>query len=235
MQTLIFLLIVLLTNIIQGITGFAGTVLAMPFTILLLGIENAKPLLNIVTLVACILIVFESYKAIKWKEFFKMTLIMLVGVWIGEYIYTIFPVDVLLIFYGIFIICIALKGLFVKKEYEISESVLVGIIILAGIVHGMFLSGGPLLIIYAVKKIKDKAAFRATLAPVWIVLNSYLLVKQVNAGLITPFILNLSLLSIPVLIAAIIIGKKLYERMSQKTFLMLSYILLIISGISLLV
>ena len=234
MKTFIFLMIVLLTNIIQGITGFAGTVLAMPFTILLLGIDTAKPLLNIVTLVACILIVFESYKDILWAEFLKMTLIMLVGVFVGEYIYTLFPVDVLLIIYAIFIILIALKGIFLKKQYNTSESVLIGIIILAGIVHGMFLSGGPLLIIYAVKKIPEKAEFRATLAPVWIVLNSYLLIKQFVTGLITVQVLSLSALAIPVLIIAIIIGKKLYEHMSQKAFLMLSYVLLLISGISLL-
>lgn len=233
MKTFIFLIIVLLTNIIQGITGFAGTVLAMPFTILLLGIDTAKPLLNIVTLVACILIVFESYKDILWSEFLKMTVIMLVGVFVGEYIYTLFPVDVLLIIYAIFIILIALKGIFIKKQYDISEMWLIGIIILAGIVHGMFLSGGPLLIIYAVKKMPEKAEFRATLAPVWIVLNSYLLIKQFVTGLITVQVLSLSALAIPILIIAIIIGKKLYEHMSQKAFLMLSYVLLLISGISL--
>ena len=98
----------------------------------------------------------------------------------------------------------------------------------------MFLSGGPLLIIYAVKKMPEKAEFRATLAPVWIVLNSYLLIKQFVTGLITVQVLGLSALAIPILIIAIIIGKKLYEHMSQKTFLMLSYVLLLISGISLL-
>lgn len=235
MKTFIFLVIVLLTNIIQGITGFAGTVLAMPFSILLLGIDVAKPLLNIVTLVACILIVFESYKDIVWQEFFKMTFIMLVGVFVGEYIYTLFPVDILLTIYAVFIIAIALKGIFVKKEYEVSDAILIGIIILSGIVHGMFLSGGPLLIIYAVKKLPNKGEFRATLAPVWIVLNTYLLIKQFIGGLITPDIMTLSLFALPVLIVAIIIGKKLYYKMSQKAFLMLSYILLLISGISLLI
>ena len=233
MQIFIFLMIILITNIIQGITGFAGTVLAMPFAILLLGIEVAKPVLNITTLIACILIVFESYKHIVWKECFKMIAIMFVGVLIGEYLYRLFPVDLLLNIYAVFIILIALKGIFIKQSYDLDEKILVGIIVLAGIIHGMFLSGGPLLIIYAVKKLKDKATFRATLAPVWIVLNSYLLVKQLLSGLITTQVATLSVCAIPVLIAAIIIGKKLYEHMSQRFFLLLSYVLLFISGISL--
>lgn len=235
MKTIIFLLIVFLSNIIQGITGFAGTVLAMPFTILLLGIDVAKPVLNIVTLVACLLIVFESYKAIQWKEFLKMTVIMLLGVLAGEYIYTLFPVDILLVIYACFIIVIALKGIFVKKSYNVPEIVLIGVIILAGIIHGMFLSGGPLLIIYAVKKLPQKDEFRATLSPVWVVLNTYLLAHQWSMGQLTPEVLKLSVYAIPVLILAIIIGKKLYDKMSQKTFMMLSYILLLISGVSLLI
>lgn len=233
MNTFIFLTIVLLANIIQGITGFAGTVLAMPFSILLLGIDVAKPVLNIVTLVACLLIVFESYKHIQWKEFLKMTLIMLVGVVIGEFFYSLFHIDLLLKIYAVFVILIALKGLLLKKEYPLSDTIMLFVILVAGIFHGMFLSGGPLLIIYAVKKLPDKASFRATLAPVWIVLNSYILLKQSIAGLITPRVTTLSLLSVPILIVAIIIGKKLYEHMSQKAFLLLSYILLLISGISL--
>lgn len=235
MKTLLFLLIIFLSNIIQGITGFAGTVLAMPFTILLLGIDIAKPVLNIVTLVACLLIVFESYKSIEWREFFKMTFIMLLGVFVGEYIYTLFPIDILLIIYACFIILIALKGIFIKKTYQLPEFILIGIIILAGIIHGMFLSGGPLLIIYAVKKLSEKNVFRATLAPVWVVLNTYLLIRQWSVGQLTPLVIQLSVVSIPVLIVAILIGKKLYDKMSQKAFLMLSYILLLISGVSLLI
>lgn len=234
MQSILFLLVIFLANIIQGITGFAGTVLAMPFSIMLLGIDTAKPLLNIITLVACLIIVIESYKNIVWPEFIKMTLIMLVGVFIGEYIYTLFPIDVLLTIYAVFIIVLALKGLFFKKEFNINDTVLIGIIIAAGMIHGMFISGGPLLIIYAAKKLPDKAQFRATLSPVWMILSTYLLIKQVILGLITAPIITLSLVSIPVLIIAIIIGKILYTRMSQETFMKISYILLLISGISLL-
>ena len=42
-RAILYLLVVFSTNVIQGITGFAGTVLAMPFTILLYGIDVAKP------------------------------------------------------------------------------------------------------------------------------------------------------------------------------------------------
>ena len=235
MKMILYFITILLTNMIQGITGFAGTVLAMPFCILLLGIDLAKPVLNILTLIACTLIVIRSYKHIVWKEFFKMTGFMLIGVFIGEYLYTLFPVDILLIIYAIFIIFIALKGLFVKKTFELNEGILITIILLAGIIHGMFISGGPLLIIYAVKKMKDKESFRATLSPVWIVLNLYILVKQLFLGMITVSMLNLVLIGIPALIIGVMVGGQMAKKMSQQTFMRLSYILLLISGISLII
>lgn len=235
MKLVLFLLVVFLTNIIQGITGFAGTVLAMPFAIMLIGIDTAKPVLNLLTIVACLIIVCQSYQHINWKEFLKMTGIMLIGVIIGEYLYKLFPVDTLLIIYSIFIILIALKGIFIKKEYTVPEWGLILVILGAGIIHGMFISGGPLLIIYAVKKLNTKESFRATLSPVWIVLNSYLMLNQVRQGTLVLSMLTLFVISIPVLLAGVIIGNKLCDKMSQKTFLMLSYVLLLISGVSLLI
>ena len=235
MNYILFLIVILLTNVIQGITGFAGTVLAMPFSILLIGINTAKPVLNILTIIACIAIVIKSYKDIVWNEFFKMVAIMLIGVFIGEYIYNAFPLDKLLTIYAIFIILIALKGLLVKKELNLSEFNLIIIILAAGIIHGMFISGGPLLIIYAVKRLKDKEKFRATLSPIWIVLNTYILIKQIFTGVITISIMKAVLWAIPALLVGVVLGNRLAKKMSQEAFLKLSYVLLLISGVSLII
>lgn len=233
MKLILFLLVVFITNIIQGITGFAGTVIAMPFSIMLIGVDQAKVILNILGLLASIYIVATNRKYIIFKEIKKIIPIMFLGVILGQYIYSIFPLKFLLIFYGVFIILIALKGLFIKKEYKTSEIVLTLVIFMAGIIHGMFISGGPLLVIYAVKKINSKEYFRATLAPIWIVLNGYLLINQYFTGIITKELAVLLIYTIPSLVLGMIIGSILCKKLSQKTFLKISYVLLLISGIAL--
>ena len=45
-RNILFFVVVFLTNIIQCVTGFAGTVLAMPFSVLLVGYDTARPILN---------------------------------------------------------------------------------------------------------------------------------------------------------------------------------------------
>ena len=46
MKDLLFLIVLFVSNVIQAITGFAGTVLAMPPSAYLLGLDHAKVVLN---------------------------------------------------------------------------------------------------------------------------------------------------------------------------------------------
>ena len=131
------------------------------------------------------------------------------------------------------IVAVALKNLCIHSERKFSPVILGIILLLAGIIHGMFVSGGALLVIYATQVLKDKEEFRATVAPVWVVLNSCLMFTQMRAGLIGQADVRLILISIVPLLVATWIGKKLVKKVSQKVFLNLTYILLLISGISL--
>ena len=235
MKDIIFLVVLFIANVIQAITGFAGTVLAMPASMFLLGMDNAKAVLNVMALISGLLIAISSYKNINKKQLFKICVIMLLGMTAGIQLCKVISSDELLIIYGIIIIVIAGKNLFFHKERKLPESVLDVILIAAGIIHGMFVSGGALLVIYATQVLKDKEEFRATVAPVWVVLNSILLVSQIKSQSFNYGNLRLILLSIIPLIVATWIGKKLLKRVSQKVFLNMTYILLIISGISLIV
>ena len=159
---------------------------------------------------------------------------MLVGMFAGVQICRVVESeDILLTEYGIVIVAVALKNLCIHSERKFSPVILGIILLLAGIIHGMFVSGGALLVIYATQVLKDKEEFRATVAPVWVVLNSCLMFTQMRAGLIGQADVRLILISIVPLLVATWIGKKLVKKVSQKVFLNLTYILLLISGISL--
>lgn len=72
MNYILFLLVILLTNIIQGITGFAGTILAMPPGLMLVGYPVAKPVLNVLGLLSGIYVFTGNYKSVCWKELRKL-------------------------------------------------------------------------------------------------------------------------------------------------------------------
>lgn len=89
--------------------------------------------------------------------------------------------------------------------------------------------------IYATQVLKEKEEFRATVAPVWVVLNFFLMVTQFRSGLVGTADIRLICISILPLLIATWLGKKLVCKVSQKVFLNLTYILLLISGVSLIV
>lgn len=235
MTNIIFLLVLFSANVIQAITGFAGTVLAMPPSILLIGMEEAKVVLNAMAWISGLLIAVQNYKYINFKELFKMIILMFVGMVIGMKIYATLPVSGLLVFYGILVMAIGLNNLINKKKFNLNQGVLIGVLLVAGMIHGMFVSGGALLVIYATAVLKDKNEFRATIAPIWVVLNTVMMMEYAYHDRVTSHSLYLIGISILPLFLAIWIGNKLQKKVSQKTFLKLTYILLILSGLSIII
>ncbi len=130
------------------------------------------------------------------------------------------------------VMAIGAKNLLVKRTFHLPRLLLLSSLLVAGIIHGMFVSGGALLVIYAVSILKDKHEFRATVAPIWVILNSYMMVVYLKDGLVNTRNLQLIGLSIIPLLLAIFLGNKLQARIQQQVFLTLTYVLLIISGIS---
>ena len=218
-------------NLIQAITGFAGTLIAMPPTIKLIGVVEAKALLNVIAQISCLFIVVTGFKHINWKEFIKMFVLMVVGMIAGMKIFEIFPVSQLLVLYGIMIIIIAVWKLFVKKEVHLPQLLMLGVILIAGIIHGMFVSGGALLVIYAASVLKDKEEFRVTMALIWVTIGCYMTGTQVIAGNFNSHVMLLLVTGIIPVFVGTWIGTKLVKKINQKTFMTITYVLLLLSGV----
>lgn len=258
MKELLFCIVILLANIIQGITGFAGTILAMPFSIMLVGYDTAKPVLNVLGLLAGIYVFLGNFRAVDRKELKKIVLIMAPGIFAGMGIKFLLAGREAVLYkaLGIFVLLCALQGFYQKliakpaeNEREagqdgagpepgrnrLREGVNYALLGMAGIVHGIFVSGGPLLIGYLTRKIDDKTRFRATISTVWIILNSLILAGDIRAELWTKGNLGALSIALPFFLGGMFVGGKLYRVMSRNVFLILTYVLLFISGISLLV
>lgn len=243
-----FLLVVLAANVIQCITGFAGTVLAMPFSIMLVGFDVAKPILNALGIVASVIIVWQKKNFINKKEFIKITCIMLAGMVPGFLIVNRFSVNsgVLYKILGIVVIGFTVLGIARScsqskggaKQHRggiFNDIVMYALLLASGVVHGMFVCGGPLLVVYANDKLKESDEFRSTVSAVWIVLNSINMFTDAGAGRFNKSTLVLLAASTAVLFLAMLIGNLIYKHMNKKAFMALTYTLMAISGLSLLV
>ncbi|MCH5191687.1 MAG: sulfite exporter TauE/SafE family protein [Oscillospiraceae bacterium] len=246
-KNILFFIVVFISNVIQCITGFAGTVLAMPFSIMLIGFDTAKTVLNILGLVASVGVLLMNRKSFNKKEFLRITEIMLIGMVIGLVIVESFTVraGILYKILGVTVIIFTVIGCVNTFKKKTDENQIVSekkpslfsycILAVSGIVHGMFVCGGPLLIVYAGKRLRDKDEFRATVSAVWIVLNSVNLLTDIKNGSFNMKIMPLLGISIIILFAAVAVGNMIAKRMNKKTFMIITYILMGVSAVSLLV
>lgn len=234
MRNILFLIILFTANVIQAITGFAGTLLAMPLSMMLIGVHEAKVILNIMAVLSCLILASKSRKHIQPKILLNIIAWMAVGMVFGIWIFEHLSLNILLPFYAIMIILIALKKLLIKNEIKMSKWMLNGVLLAAGIIHGMFVAGGALLVVYASTVLKNKENFRATIAAVWVVLNTGLMISDFVQGYMTPGVIKMAGISILPLLLAIYVGNKIHERIDQKVFMKITYALLLASGISIL-
>ncbi|HJD22148.1 MAG TPA: sulfite exporter TauE/SafE family protein [Candidatus Gemmiger faecigallinarum] len=232
MEQLLFILLVFVTNIIQSITGFAGTLLAMPLGILLIGMDQARAVLNVMGLAASAVIVVSSHRDIDRRELLRISCFMGVGILLGLGLMQVAQPQALLTVYGVFLVAFALVRLLSRKSRDIHSRLLLALVLLAaGVVHGLFISGGSLLVVYAVNVLPEKRRFRATLSGVWVILNSVMLVQHIQSGYFTPGLVLLTLVCLVPLFAAVRLGALLHQRVRQSVFLRLTYLLLLISGL----
>ncbi|SEI70438.1 hypothetical protein SAMN02910453_1170 [Lachnospiraceae bacterium A10] len=237
LEEILFYIVILFSNIMQGITGFAGTILAMPLSLRLVGYQTAVPVLNVLGIISGIYVFMGNYKQVDWKELRKIVLIMGAMIVLGIGLRRMFEGEgrLLYLLLGVIVILIACNGfyqMFRGKDTRPRKGLEI-LLVAAGIVHGMFVCGGPLLIGYLSQKIEDKVRFRATISTIWIFLNSFLLGSQIYEGMWNEKLLWVQIGAVPFLLLGMFLGGCLYRRMSQKVFMMITYILLFLSGISL--
>ncbi|MBQ6264440.1 MAG: sulfite exporter TauE/SafE family protein [Clostridia bacterium] len=237
----VFEVVVLLTNIMQCITGFAGTVLAMPFSVMLEGYDVARPVLNVLGVGASLVIVIKEYKHINIKEFRKMAGVMLLGIIGGLYLKELVSGNPSVIYkilgtiVVVFSIISAVRFFRKKDGSPIPGWLAFILLVISGIVHGLFVCGGPVLVTYASTKLKDNSEFRSTVSAVWLVLNSIIFVQDIMSGIFVKSTVYLTLVSLAVLALSLVIGNLIFKKMSRNVFLVLTYVLMFISGITLLI
>lgn len=229
MENLLFYLIVFLTNIIQTISGFAGTMLAMPLSISLIGMDQARFILNLMGLLVSVIVLFQEKDNVEVRSIIGIIVFMTVGIGISILLSAWVSQDVLLTVYGVVIILFAIYQL-AGCEIPLNKWTSVILLLAAGIIHGLFVSGGALLVVYAMNRFKEKDQFRANLSLVWVILNSILLLSFIFEGTAN---VSLELLSIPTIatLLGVLLGSRSASKINQKKFSFFTKCLLLIMGL----
>lgn len=240
LDTIILSVIYLFANVVEVVAGFGSTIVSIS-----LG-ANIYPLDKLLFALLPLNIVLSAYIVIKHKKFLDFKLLikeilpfMGFGFLLGVYILSIYSLNSLKNIYGILILILGIRGLYVNikntenSEKKISNSISSLFIFLSGIVHGLYASGGPLLVYGLNSKNLDKDSFRVNLSTVWLFFNIALFIFYLATNKVNISNLSLSVYLIPSLILGILIGEKIHYRINERIFRILVFTILSLAGISL--
>lgn len=239
MADFLFGLVVFISHVIHGITGFAGTMLAMPPGIVLVGYAVAKPVLNLLGLLAAIYIALRERRKILWREIVRAVFVMGLGICAANLLARKIEIGhskIMYVFLGLFLIVYAavclyrLRAKSTSQKHTMGAVASGGMLFLAGVIHGLYVSGGPFLSAYMANKSTDKDQFRATISMIWVFMNGIILAGDIQNGAWNTVLLTKLIYIFPCFLFAMALGTYLCRRVSQKTFLLLTYILFFVSG-----
>jgi len=219
---------------LEAVTGFGSIVIALALGAQLVPMESLLPIL--VPLSVCMSgVMFWRHREKIDRSLLLRQLLpgMLIGTLVGYAAKPYLDAALLRQLFGLLIIWFAARELwrlrhatpFAVRPVWLTRS----LIVVAGVTHGLFASGGPLLV-YAVSGLQmDKARFRATLVTVWLSLNVVLATAFALDGRLQPA-LPFVAAYIPVIFAGVYFGEKLHHWVSERHFRIAIYVLLLVTG-----
>ncbi len=228
---------------VEAASGFGSIVLAVTLGSLLFPIKTMVPLLAALNLFLGCYILTRYFRRVDWRLLTHRILpFMVMGTAVGAALSVHLANRGLKILFGALVVLFSLTQLYrivlirLRPEKTTAQtntrpewltSLLMG---LAGVTHGLYASGGPLLVYSLAGLNREKQVFRATLSAVWFVLNCILILYFANVGQFTAETARTILYFIPVIAVAIFSGEWLHHRINEVHFKTFVYGLLIVAG-----
>ncbi|MFN8576492.1 MAG: sulfite exporter TauE/SafE family protein [Candidatus Sericytochromatia bacterium] len=240
MKEIYLALIVLLANIVEAISGFGSVIIAVTLGANLYDIDKLISILLPISLCLSTYIVTKHHKFIRFNFIMKEILpFMTSGLIVGLIILNYFPVSSLKNIYGVLVLILSIKELYFmlvhknKERKELPSLISAISIFLAGIVHGLYASGGPLLVYGLSSKKLDKDVFRVTLSTIWLIFNLTLFIVYLFTNRVSIENLKISAFLIPTLILGIYVGEKVHHKINERVFRISVFSILLIAGLRL--
>jgi uncharacterized membrane protein YfcA len=235
-------LIVTLAFLVEAAAGFGATLVTVTLASHFLAIDEVLArFLPLNLLLSLALVVREARHVDRAVLLRRVVAVMLPGMGLGLLLSGLRDAVALKACFGGFVLALSVRELRLLRTptaaagAPLSPLAATSALLGAGVVHGVFASGGPLLVYVVSRELPDKARFRATLSAVWLLLNSILLARHAAAGTVNTATLQQSATLLVPLLLGSLAGNAVHDRISPAHFRAGVFGLLAFAGASLLV
>ena len=236
--TLYVILVVFVATLIRSVFGFGEALVAVPLLALRLPVEVAAPLAVLVSITVAAVIVAQDWQKIHVRSTGWLVLSTLFGIPLGLMLLTTGNHRVVKAALAVIIMAFSAYALIGRKPPELhsdSRIWLLGCGFCAGVLGGAYGMNGPPLAIYGAMRRWSAQHFRATLQGYFLPASMIGMGGYLLAGLWVPAVTHYYLLSLPLAIPAILLGRVVNHRLRGETFLKYVHFGLVLIGVALLI
>lgn len=225
-------IILFTSTLVRSAIGFGDALLAMPLLSMLLGVRAAAPLVGFAASTIAIAILLAHWRSVDVRATWRLVLASLAGIPFGLMLLKLAPEGYVKGILGVLLVAYGLYGLVAPRLPEVrgeGAAYLFGFV--AGILGGAYNTNGPPVVVYGALRRWPPEHFRATLQGCFLVTGLMIVAGQGAAGLWTPLVVRLYLLSLPAVLLAVYLGARLNRRIPRDSFARIIYASLVIMGL----
>ncbi len=237
-QTLEVLAIVFFATLIRSAFGFGEALVAVPLLAFCIPLTQAAPLAVLLSITIAAVVVVQDRDKIHWRSAGWLVFFTLLGIPLGLLLLTSSHQQLVKATLAIIIILFAGYSFFGSRPLHLerdSRAWLGACGFIAGVLGGAYGMNGPPLVVYASMRRWQPQQFRATLQAYFLPASLLGMAGYVAAGLWLPQVTRYYLLSLPVMLPAVLLGRWINHRMHSQIFLRYIYAGLVAIGVLLLV
>lgn len=235
--TFYILAIIFIATLVRSTFGFGESLIAVPLLILLIPIEIAVPLSVLISILIAAFVVVQDRKQIHFNSAKWLIIFAALGIPIGLVLLIYGNENLTKLVLGILIILYSVYSLTSKGSFRLETDNKFWLFFcgfFSGILGGAYGLNGPPLVIYGNMRNWTAKHFRATLQAYFLPASIIGMISYWYQGLWVSTVTHYFLLSIPVIIPAILLGRYFNHQLKDGTFLKYIYFGLIGVGILLL-
>lgn len=232
------LLVIFVATLIRSAFGFGEALVAVPLLALFIPVTIAAPLAVLMSITIAAVVVVQDWEKIHLRSTGWLVGSTVLGIPLGLWVLTSVHERAVKAALAVLLLVFSGYSLLGKRSLELrrdSRAWLLGCGFCAGVLGGAYGMNGPPLVVYGAMRRWSAQHFRATLQGYFLPASILGMAGYWLAGLWVPAVTHYYLLSLPVALPTIFLGRWVNHRMRGDVFLRYVHVGLICIGVVLLV
>lgn len=230
-MTFQIVLVLFVATLVRSAFGFGEALISVPLLAFVMPIEEAAPTAVLVSITIALIVVIQDWRRVHVRSASWLVLSTLLGIPFGLLLLKALAEPVVEAILGVVVVAFSVHFLVSGRDQELKDDRWVGLFgFTAGVLGGAYGMNGPPLAMYGSLRKWSPEYFRATLQAYFLPASLVGMGGYWLTGLWTPRVNRFYFMSLPGVVVATLIGRKMNQRMKNQRFIFYIHIALAVIG-----